>query len=177
MRKQDLEIVGQTTSQHHASLEAQAAETTEMESAIASLTSQRDAHAAHRDHLRAEIKTIQKQVAQRQAAQSAHAREIDAQARLNVPELDFWETYLGLRIEGAGQVDRLKFVFTCVDEKEWDREAWFELDTSKREYGVVMVKPNLDEADVERCLSRLNESRDLGAFLKGMRETFTRAMK
>ena len=177
MRKQDLEIVAQTISQHHASVSAQAAETAEMETAIASISSQRDAHAAHRDNLRAEIKTIQKQVAQRQAAQSAHARDMDAQSRLNEPELDFWETYLGLRIEGAGRADRLKFVFNCVDERAWDREAWFELDTEKREYGVVMVKPQVEEADVEACLEGLNESRDLGAFLKGMREIFVKALK
>ena len=177
MKKQDLEIAAQKTSQNHASISAQATETAEMESAIVSITSQRDAHATHRDSLRTEIKTIQKQIAQRQAAQSAHARDMDAQARLNLPELDFWETYLGLRIDGAGKADRLKFVFNCVDEREWEREAWFELDTEKREYGVVTVKPKVEEGLVEVCVDRLNESRDLGQFLKRMREIFVKAMK
>lgn len=177
MKRQDLEIVEQTTSQHHASVSAQTAETAEMQSAIASITERRDAHAAHRDELRAEIRTIQKQISQRQAAQSAHARDVDAQARLNLPELDFWETYLGMRIDGAGQADRLKFVFNCVDERDWDREAWFELDTERRDYSVVAVRPKVEEGEVEACVERLNESRDLGAFLKGMREVFTKAMK
>lgn len=177
MKKKDLEILAQKSTQHDQSISAQAAETAEMQSAIASITQQRDAHSEHRDKLRSEIKTLQKQIGQRQAAQSAHARDLDAQARLNVPELDFWETYLGLRIEGAGKPDRLKFVFTCVDEREWEREAWFELDTERREYGVVAVRPKLEEGDVERCLDRLNESRDLGVFLRGMRESFVQSMK
>ena len=177
MKQRDLEILAQTSSQHQASLSAQAAETAEMQAAITSISQQRDAHASHRDNLHAEIKTLQKQIAQRQSAQSAHARDLDAQSRLNVPELDFWETYLGMRIEGAGQADRLKFVFTCVDEREWEREAWFELDTEKREYGVVCCRPRVEEGEMEAVLERLNETRDLGAFLKGMREVFVKALK
>lgn len=149
-----------------------------MHAAIASITERRDAHAAHRDGLRAELRTIQKQVAQRQAAQQAYAREIDAQARRNGPELAFWETYLALRIEGAGQADRLKFVFECVDEREWQRQAWFELDTSGgKEYAVVAARPKVEDGGLERCVVKLNENGDLGAFLKGMRALFVRAMK
>lgn len=82
-----------------------------------------------------------------------------------------------MRIEGAGMADRLKFVFTHVDEKNWEREAWFELDMEKRDYRVVNIKPKVETEEVERCVERLNESRDLGPFLKGMRELLTTAMK
>ena len=167
MKQRDLEILAQTSTQHQATLASQAAETAEMHAAITSIATQRDTHATHRDNLRAEIKVLQKQIAQRQSAQTAHARDLDAQSRLNVPELDFWETYLGMRIEGAGQADRLKFVFCCVNESEWQREAWFELDTEKREYGVTCCRPKVEEAEVEAVLERLNETRDLGRFLKG----------
>jgi len=177
MKQRDLEILAQTSQQHSATLSAQAAETAEMQAAIASITTQRDAHAAHRDNLRSEIKSLQEQIAQRQRAQSAHACDLDAQSRFNGPELDFWETYLGMRIEGAGQADRLKFVFCCVDEREWEREAWFELDTEKREYRVTYCRPKVEEGEVESVVDRLNETRDLGQFLKGMREVFVRTMK
>ena len=176
-KQKALEQLAQKSSQHSASLSAQAAETAEMHTAIAAITAQRDSHATHRDDLRASISTIQKQIAQRQAAQSEYAKELDAQSRLNVPELDFWETYLGLRIEGAGRQDRLKFVFTNVDEREWDREAWFELDTERREYRVVGCRPKAEEGEVEGVVDRLNESRNLGAFLREMREVFGRTMK
>lgn len=144
-----------------------------MHAAIASITQQRDARAQHRDRIRNEIATVRKQIAQRLTAQQQHAKALDAQARFNGPELEFWQTYLCMRIEGAGVADRLKFVFTHVDEKEWEKEAWFELDTEKRDYRVVSVRPKLEIEEVERCVERLNEGRDLGPFLKGMRELFT----
>lgn len=177
MKHKDIEILAQRSSHHAASLSAQEAETAEMESAIAAITQQRDSHAQHRDRLRSEVASLNKQIAARRSAQQAHTKELEAQSRLNVPELDFWETYLGLRIEGAGQVDRLKFVFSNLDDRDWEKEAWFELDTERREYRVVGCRPKVEQGDVEACVERLNESRDLGAFLKGMREVFAKEMK
>lgn len=177
MKEKDIEIIAQKSSHHAASLSAQEAETAEMQSAIAAITQQRDSHAQHRDRLKSEIASFKKQIAARRSAQQTHAKEIEAQSRLNVPELDFWETYLGLRIEGAGQVDRLKFVFSNLDERDWEKEAWFELDTERRDYRVVGCRPKVEEGEVEACVERLNESRDLGAFLRGMREVFVKGMK
>ena len=177
MKQKDIEILAQRSSHHAASVSAQEAETAEMKSAIAAITQQRDSHAQHRDRLKSEIASFNKQIAARRAAQEAHAKEMDAQSRLNVPELDFWETYLGLRIEGAGQVDRLKFVFSNLDERDWEKEAFFELDTERREYRVIGCRPKVEEVEVEACVERLNESRDLGAFLRRMREIFAKGMK
>ena len=177
MKAKDIEILAQKASHHSAALSAQTAETGEMQSAIAAIAQQRDTHAQHRERLRTEIASYKKQISQRKAAQTQHAKELEAQSKLNIPELDFWETYLGLRIEGAGQVDRLKFVFSHVDERDWEREAWFELDTERREYKVVSCRPKVEEGDVEACVDRLNETRDLGQFLRGMREVFVKGMK
>lgn len=177
MKGKDIEILAQKSSQHLASLSAQEAETVAAKDEIAAITSRRDGNAQHRDRLRSEIAIYNKQIAARKAAQAAHAKELEEQARLNVPELDFWETYLGLRIEGAGRVDRLKFVFSNLDERDWEREAWFEVDTERREYSVTTCRPKLEEGDVEACVERLNESRDLGTFLRGMRELFVKVMK
>ena len=177
MKAKDIEIVAQKSSQHAAALSAQASETAEMESAIANISRQRDSRAQHRDRLHSEIASYNKQITQRKAAQARYAKELEEHSKLNIPELDFWETYLGLRIEGAGQVDRLKFVFSHVDERDWEREAWFELDTERRDYRVVHCKPKLEDSELEACVDRLNESRDLGPFLRGMREVFVRGMK
>jgi len=148
-----------------------------MHAAIASITAQRDARTAVRDHLRAEISTTKKQIAQKLAAQQQHAKDLEAQARFNAPELNFWTEYLCLRIEGAGRVDRLKFVFTHVDERDWQHEAWFELDTERRDYAITTARPKLETEDVERCLTRLNDNRDLGMFLGSMRDLFVMALK
>ena len=81
-----------------------------------------------------------------------------------------------MQIEGAGMADRLKFVFTHVNKKDWEREAWFELCTEKRDYEVGVCRPKVEVEKVEACVERLNESRDLTAFLKGMRGLFVEAM-
>lgn len=148
-----------------------------MHSAIAALTSQRDQRAAYRDTLRAKIDSTSKLIAQRRAAQQQYAQEMDEHARFNAPELDFWTSYLCLRIEGAGKEDRLRFVFSHLDEKDWDREGWFELDTARRDYRIVGSRPKIESEGVERCVDRLNENRDLGIFLRAMRGLFIMAMK
>ena len=177
MKKHSIEILSHKSAAHAQNLTKEAAETSEMHVAIANITSQRDARSAQRDRLKAEIASVQKTISQRLDAQRQHAAYLDAQARHNVPELDFWQDYLCLRIEGVGVVDRLKFVFTHVDERNWDIEAWFELCTESRDYVVMEIRPKVETEKMDACVERLNENRDLGMFLKGMRELFVEVMK
>lgn len=177
MKKRDIEILTLKSTTHAQTLAKESAETAEMHSAIATLTSQRDERLSNRDALKAQISEVQKAISARREAQLKHRRYLDGQARYNEPELDFWESHLSLRIEGVGQQDRLKFIYTNVSEREWDWEAWFELDTSEREYRVGEFRPKVEREEVERVLDRLNETRDLAGFLKGMRELFVEALK
>ncbi|MCJ1475343.1 kinetochore-associated Ndc80 complex subunit spc25 [Lambiella insularis] len=177
MKQRSIEILSHKSTAHAQNVAKEAAETSEMHAAIANITSQRDARSAHRERLRADISSIHKSIGQRLDAQRQHAAYLDAQTRHNQPELDFWQDYLCFRIEGAGVVDRLKFVFTHVDEREWEKEAWFELSTEKRDYEVLGMRPKVEREKVDACVERLNESRDLGLFLKGMRKLFVEGMK
>lgn len=177
MKKKDIEILQLKTSTYQQTMTKEAAETREMQAAIAALTAQRDKQAATRDALRAQMEATQREIDARVAAQRAHQAQLEAQARFNVPELDFWVTNLCLRIEGAGAEDRLKFVYTHVDEKNWEREAWFELCTGSRDYDVKHCRPKLEREKVERVVERVNETRELAVLLKGMRELFVEAMK
>ncbi|KAI4859784.1 chromosome segregation protein Spc25-domain-containing protein [Hypoxylon rubiginosum] len=177
MKKRDMEILQQKTSTHQQMISKESAETREMQAAIASLSAQRDKNKAARDALQQQIAETQKEIEGRLAAQRAHAQYVDSQSRFNVPELDFWMQNLCLKIEGAGQTDRLKFVYTHVDEKSWEREAWFELSTSSKDYDVRHCRPKLEREKVDRVLDRVNETRDLAVLLKGMRELFVEAMK
>ncbi|KAI0541645.1 chromosome segregation protein Spc25-domain-containing protein [Xylaria digitata] len=177
MKKKDMEIVQHKINTHQQTRSKEDAERREMESSIGSLTRQRDANLAARDNLKKQIAEAQKEIDVRLAAQRAHAARIEAQSRFNVPELDFWVTNLCLRIEGAGQNDRLKFVYTHIDERNWEREAWFELNTASRDYEIKHCRPKLEREKIERVLERVNESRELPALLKGMRELFVEAMK
>ncbi|KAI9928508.1 hypothetical protein ASPWEDRAFT_65585 [Aspergillus wentii DTO 134E9] len=177
MRQKDIEILSLKSQTHEQTLQKEAAEAAEMHAAISSITLERDSRLSKRDRLRQQIDETQKAINQRLEAQKTHARHLDAQARLNVPELEFWQDYLCLRIEGAGREDRLKFVYSHLLEKDWDAEAWFELGTASRDYEVFHVRPKLDRDALERELDILNEDRDFGAFLKRMRKLFVETMK
>jgi len=177
MKKKDLEILALKSTTHAQVLQKEAQETLEMQSAIASITRQRDATVANRERLRQQIAEVQKTINQRLDAQRQHAKQLDNQARFNAPELDFWQDYLCLRIEGAGIDDHLKFFFTHIEERDWEKEVWFELGMWSREYEVLQCKPNIAKEKVERMTERFNENRDLGIFLKGMRDLFVAAVK
>jgi kinetochore protein Spc25 len=177
MRSKDIDIMLLKTTTYQQTMAKEAAEAAEMQTSIAQLSAQRDAHVARREELRAQIASTQRAIDARVAAQQAHARRQAAQARFNIPELDFWTSMLCLTIEGAGREDRLRFVFTHVDERDWDREAWFELRTEKRDYDVGKCRPKLERERIERVLARVNETRELAVLLKGMRDLFVEAMK
>ncbi|KAL1967508.1 hypothetical protein VTN77DRAFT_3023 [Rasamsonia byssochlamydoides] len=177
MKQRDIEILTLKSQSHAQTLQKEAAEAAEMHAAISSITMERDARLAKRDRLKQQIAETQKAINQKLEAQKAHARYLDAQARLNVPELEFWQDYLCLRIEGAGREDRLKIVYTHLLEKDWEREAWFELGTATRDYEIFHTKPKLERAAIDRELEIVNEDRDFGALLKRMRKLFVEAMK
>lgn len=177
MKRKDIDILQMKTNTHQNTVAKEAAEAREMQAAIASLSTQRDKHLALRDALQKQIQETQREIEARLAAQRAHQAQQEAQARFNVPELDFWITNLCLKIEGAGQEDRLKFVFSHIDEKDWEREAWFELSTASRDYDIRHCRPRLDREKIERVLEKTNETRELAVMLKGMRELFVEAFK
>ncbi|KAK5165017.1 kinetochore-associated Ndc80 complex subunit spc25 [Oleoguttula sp. CCFEE 6159] len=176
-RQRSLEIISLKTSQHSQNVQKESQETAEMHAAISQLTATRDAQLGHRDQLKLQIADVQKSIKQCKEAQQQHARELDSQARHNIPELSFWQDYLCLRIEGAGVDDQLKFVFTHIDDKDWEKECWFELGMGSRDYEVLQTRPKLERDGIEECLDRLNETRELGGFLKAMRGLFAAALK
>lgn len=150
-----------------------------METAIRTLTQQKEEHLSRRDNLKADIVSIQSTIKQKREAQSAHQRALEAQARHNIPELRFWEHCLGLRIEasGLGVQDQLRFVFVCVDERDESKEGWFELNMGGKEYEVAGSKPKLEKERIDEAVERVNETRELGAFLKTMRALLVEGLK
>lgn len=176
-RHSDIANLEAKSSAHAQTLAREAAEAEEMQSAIRSLSQQKEDHITRRDALKEQIASTQAQIRQRREAQAAYQRSLDAQARHNIPELRFWEHCLGLRIEGTGQEDVLRFVYVCVDESDPERECWFELNMGGKEYGIAEVRPKLEREDVDEAQESLNDSKDLGAFLKGMRTLFLQALK
>ncbi len=177
MKKRDIEILSQKAASHQQIVSKEQAETNEMQAAIATLSAQRDAHISTKENLQQQIAETQKQIDAKLAAQKAHSRYLDQQSRFNIPELDFFTSNLALEIEGCGKEDKLRFIYTHIDDRDWQREALFELDISKREYEIPYCRPKLEKEKVERVLDVLNETRDFRGALKGMRVLFVEAMR
>lgn len=176
MRQRDIEILNLKTQTHEQTLQKEAAEAAKMHAAISSVTMERDSRLSKRDRLKQQIAETQKAINQKLEAQKTHAKHLDAQSRLNSPELEFWQDYLCLRIDGAGREDRLKFVYSHLLEKDWEAEAWFELGTASRDYEVFHTRPKVDRDALEREVDLVNDNRDFGAFLKRMRKLFVDTM-
>lgn len=153
---------------------------------ITELESHQANQLAARDRLKTTIAQTQKQIEQKIEKQREYADRIDGQSRLNGPELGFWESYLGCRIEGSGDESKVKVVFvfpaTAGGSRSGgeEREAMFELkvpESGRAEYEVVNTRPRLKGEDVAAVVARLNETREIASVLKGMRGLFVEEMK
>lgn len=177
MKHNDIKILTSKTQDHQQTIQREGAEAAEIHAHISSITLERDNRLSKRDRLKRQIAETQNAIDQKLQAQKAHSQYLDSQARLNVPELEFWQDYLCMRIEGAGREDRLKIVYTHLLEKDWEKEAWFELGTASRDYEIYHTKPKLEREAIQRELDIVNEDRDFGALLKRMRRLFLESMK
>ncbi|EXJ85891.1 hypothetical protein A1O1_06260 [Capronia coronata CBS 617.96] len=173
-----------TLSTHNHVLAREQAEKNEMHAQISKLEAHQANQAAARDRLKSAIAQTQRQIEVKLQAQREYAAKMDQQSRLNGPELGFWETHLGCRIEGSGDENKVKIVFVFPPVKggkgDEEREAVFELQvpaTATGKYAVVHMKPRLDGAKVDKVVDRLNSSREIGTLLKGMRVLFAEVMK
>ncbi|OJD35524.1 kinetochore protein spc25 [Diplodia corticola] len=176
-KQREIEILQLKSTTHQQTLAKEAQETAEMHNAISTLNSRRDEQIARRDALKAQIAEVQGRIAAKREAQREHARYLDSQARLNQPELAFWQDHLCLDVEGAGVTDRLKFTFTHISERDWEKEAVFEVDMGHSDYRMGVVRPKLDPDEIEGAIELLNDTRELAPFFKRMRELFVEAMK
>ena len=157
-----------------------------MHAQITELESHQQNQMAQREKLKNTMSQTQRQIDGKIEKQREYAEKMDGQSRLNGPELSFWETYLGCRIEGSGDESKVKVVFVFPAAKHGgksggeEREAVFELkvpDSGAGGYEVVYTKPRLRGDDVERVVGKLNENREIGTLLKGMRQLFVEEMK
>lgn len=182
--KASIQTLQSTLSTQSTVLSRELAEKEDMHSQISTLETRQSAQQQQRDRLKAAIAATQRQIDGRLAAQREYADRQDGQAALNSPELTFWETYLGMRFEGAGDESRVKVIYAFPPAKgkadEAERECVFELkvpESGSGGYEVVYMKPRLERERVDKVVQRLNDTREIGVLLKGMRALFAEEMK
>ena len=179
-----------TLSTHSQSLSREVSEKNEMLSQITALESRQSAQAAQRDKLKNAIAHTQRQIDAKLAAQREYAAKVDGQSRMNGPELNFWETYLGCRFEGCrfegrGDEDGIRVIFSFEPVKQGphkgqEREGTFEMKLPSGpggKYDVVYTKPKLEVTKVQKVVDKMNESREIATLLKGMRGLFVEELQ
>ncbi|RKO82859.1 chromosome segregation protein Spc25-domain-containing protein [Blyttiomyces helicus] len=119
----------------------------------------------------------------RELARELHRRKEELQRKRQAqldkhnelePELQGFVQHLALELK-CPEPDVVQFIFTHVNERNWEKEYSFSVDFSTRTYRVtscVPILPNLD-----RLLAWVNTSRDFYSFLKEMRKEFAEYAK
>lgn len=148
-----------------------------MQNAIGELSLRRKDQLARRDDIKVQIADVQQAIDVHKQSQQQHRRQLDDQARHNKPELNFWESSLCLRIEITGIEDQIRFVYTHMDEKDWNKECSFDLNMGGGQFKVIGPEPSLERDAVQALSDRLYETRDLAGFLKGMRVSFSSSVR
>lgn len=143
----------------------------ESRSAIATYSSKREEMVEANRQLQEQISAARQQIQELRDEQMKQKQSLNTQTSLNGPELEFWERTLGLRIEGADE-DFIKFVFTQIDPNDGDSEYSVKLDLREHDYAVSETVPDVDQAELNKALASLNESRRLNVFLRDVRRLF-----
>lgn len=189
--QQKLDNLAQQSHTHASNIGREAAETAELQDAIGKLSKQKEERAAVKQRLLGDIRDVRREIEIRRREQKEYEERMEEQRRLNGPELRFWTDNLCMKIEACNDTgckgaktqntaDRLKIIFTHVDEVQWEKECWFELEMSGGSaggYDVGVTKPRLEREEIERVLEIMNTSSNLANFLAGMRSLFVKATK
>ncbi|BGP34213.1 kinetochore-associated Ndc80 complex subunit spc25 [Rhodotorula toruloides] len=121
----------------------------------------------------AEVREIQSKLEARRDLKAKQRAAFAKQINRNSVELSFFEEKLGLRIRGKAR-DVVSFKFHNIDPASFPRTFSFDLDASSPTYSLPSLSPSsfLPQTVTQPLLDKLNQSRDLYAFVKSMRRAF-----
>ena len=179
---------------HNQVLSRESSEKSDMQAQIGKLESHHSTQLSARDRLRTAIANTRRQIDSKVQAQKEYGEKVDKQSALNGPELNFWEHYLGCRIDGSGEENKVKVTYVFQPPKGGikngagvggladvpEREAVFDLqipDSTTGEFTITYTKPRLETVRVQRVVEKLNETKEIATLLKGMRALFVEEVK
>ncbi|RUP44856.1 hypothetical protein BC936DRAFT_148930 [Jimgerdemannia flammicorona] len=116
-------------------MEKERQEVTEVSGAIDEFSRQKLAMEERRNALQAQVDALRAELRRKREAKQAARRTLEAQRSKNEPELRFFEDKLAMQIAGFRE-DALSFVFTHIDDKDYDRKFAFTIDVSERDHRV-----------------------------------------
>ncbi|KAF9288803.1 kinetochore-associated Ndc80 complex subunit spc25 [Mortierella alpina] len=140
-----------------------------MSKTIQQLSARREEMRQMQASLESQVSLLRKEVKAKREAKFAQKKALDEQILKNKPEVSCYESVLAMRIVGV-QEDRIGFVFTRINEQDWDQEFSITIDVSQYDYSASECVPSLPE--LPSLVRYLNDTRDLYGFLKRVRKGF-----
>ncbi|KAF9898149.1 kinetochore-associated Ndc80 complex subunit spc25 [Lobosporangium transversale] len=144
-------------------------EASNMARTIDLLTEQKDHMDQVRGNLEAQVIALKKEIKAKREARTALKKALDEQMLKNKPELTCFESILAMRIVGIKE-DHIGFVFTRINELDWEQEYSIIVDVSQRDFSVSDCNPLIPQ--LPSLIQSLNETRDFYEFLKRVRKAF-----
>lgn len=124
-----------------------------------------------KEELVSRIEQLNSSIHERKSELDQSNDNILLQLSKNSTELAKYEAYTGLRIN-AKSPENTSFKFFNLDPNDYDREFVVDLDISGNNYEITSTEPRLNDDKVSELQSTLNESKQLGKFLKDIRNEF-----
>ncbi|KAF9959500.1 kinetochore-associated Ndc80 complex subunit spc25 [Mortierella alpina] len=140
-----------------------------MSKTIQQLSARREEMRQMQASLESQVSLLRREVKAKREAKFAQKKALDEQILKNKPEVSCYESVLAMRIVGV-QEDRIEFVFTRINEQDWDQEFAITIDVSQYDYSASECAPTLPE--LPSLVRYLNDTRDLYGFLKRVRKGF-----
>ncbi|KAF9348600.1 kinetochore-associated Ndc80 complex subunit spc25 [Mortierella sp. NVP85] len=144
-------------------------EASQLSKMVQDLTAQHDDMKQKHEALMDQVATLRREVKAKREAKIAFKKALEQQALKNKPELASFESVLALRIVGVKE-DQIGFVFTRINELDWEQEYSITVDVSQHEYAVAECSPMLP--DLSSLVRYLNDTRDFYGFIKKVRKAF-----
>ncbi|KAI1309952.1 kinetochore-associated Ndc80 complex subunit spc25 [Mortierella claussenii] len=144
-------------------------EANNMSRAIQQLSERNEDMSQIRASLEVQVAVLRRELKAKREAKIAQKKALDEQVLKNKPELASFESILAMRIVGVKE-DHIGFVFTRINELDWDQEFSVTVDVSQHDFAVSDCSPALPE--LSSLLRYLNDTRDFYGFLKRARKAF-----
>ncbi|CCG81003.1 Putative uncharacterized protein [Taphrina deformans PYCC 5710] len=125
-----------------ATLQNEKLEVHDMQASIEDYSAKRNKMIEYKDALEQQTQGVQEIMNKKREVMAAKRHDLTIQNVKNKPELQTWETQLGMRIESAG-TDMLRFEFSRINDRDINMPHSFVIDLATSMYAVTECQPQL----------------------------------
>lgn len=169
--KEELDLLKEKEKETRARLEQRMESLEQQKHVFQELANKKQELVQDKEQLESRIEQLNLSIKERKLKLDKSNDNIMIQLSKNSVELAKYEAYTGLRINPKSP-ESMSFKFFNLDPNDYDREFIVDLDISGTNYEITNTEPHLEDDKVKELETMLNESKQLGKFLKNIRNEF-----